>query len=1200
MVNRICIRLLLALGLIALVAPVSQGQYGFTNVDAESITMMAGDLKLTSWVYYNGSDAPTGAYFANFPGTTTNSVTGTITLPRQLAAGTYRLFLEGIDYDQGKSATVAIGTNPAVQLPLNDRDVSMWWSEAAILTVTTPSNLLQITINRNTATNTPDQKYLFKGFYITSNPLEVVDKTGMAIKLVLPTVMDDSTPVKGNLIPDGGFESGVNGWGYNGSRSYPVSAARDTTVAYEGQSSIKIPIHHTANDYGDNMSINSRVYRLKPNKKYSVSAWVKTLPGQRVAILLGLQNTYVPGAGNPPQTQIAAFIYATEEWQRVTATGYALDYPSTDFYLTLFSNELNPTGYLWVDAVQLEEGDVTPYAPSSPISAAVAMAPAGNIFYSNEAIQATLSARNLTTTAANATFRYEVYDFMNRLVLNRTQALSIAGGASVQLPISLSTGKMGEFRVFYWIDGMANTEGEVVYSVVPKPPILGVDTASYLGIHPNYIDAQLAVLQRMGIKWARAMSPSGFFRWSVVEPVEGQIAWYDEQINKALQYGISTLGTIGTNNYWPAWADNGGLPDLDKWQKFVGDLALHYKTNVQYWEIWNEPGFTPDFYAKMLKRAVDAIEVNNPNAKIVGMGGQPRSAVLKVIEQLELQFPTWDWKTHIDVLSMHGYPDGEPPENFPDIIAKYNVAVWNTETGAWDRGSLFGVNSTFVTWGKNLWPYADGRQFYEGGIGTSESVVKNFLRTVASKLTGYYYYDSRSAASPMYLAGHPTITEWDGSVRAKGIAYAIAGSLVDKSVGMGNVAVDAQSVFLLFDKPGAPIAALYSADKRPRQVTLPLTSSQFQVLDMMGNVIGISGSIIPYGRLPVYVRGIGITTDVLKSALQTGAVVMRGDSQAPNVAILDWPRTALLAGNFRVRFVATDDTSYPNIGEVNQEASSAPNTPEPDALQYSYILTGGPTATWSPWSSKTYVDYTNIANGTYTFSVKAKDAVGNESVAVSRSVVVGSITPIPIPVPTLTSITPISSEVNNTLSVNVAGSNFISGGTSLSVSGTGVAVSNVAVVNPAQLTATFTIASGAPAGIRQATVTTVGGTSTGVSFTLTGPPPVTDTIPPVPGNFGSVASSVTANTLRISWVAGTDNVTPQGNLMYAVYLSRSPISSLAQAKSATKVMDYTANVTNFQVTGLSAGTFYYAAVIVRDAAGNETMYQVAKRKTANH
>lgn len=54
------------------------------------------------------------------------------------------------------------------------------------------------------------------------------------------------------------------------------------------------------------------------------------------------------------------------------------------------------------------------------------------------------------------------------------------------------------------------------------------------------------------------------------------------------------------------------------------------------------------------------------------------------------------------------------------------------------------------------------------------------------------------------------------------------------------------------------------------------------------------------------------------------------------------------------------------------------------AVQYSYRLKGFDND-WSAWAEKTEKDYTNLSHGSYTFEVKAKDNLGNESVPVSYS-----------------------------------------------------------------------------------------------------------------------------------------------------------------------------------------------------------------------
>src|SRR5262249_30899512 len=140
--------------------------------------------------------------------------------------------------------------------------------------------------------------------------------------------------------------------------------------------------------------------------------------------------------------------------------------------------------------------------------------------------------------------------------------------------------------------------------------------------------------------------------------------------------------------------------------------------------------------------------------------------------------------------------------------------------------------------------------------------------------------------------------EYDGTVRAKGIAYTIAGSLIDHSMGLGNAASDPNSYFLVFDKASGPVAALFSADRKPRQVTFGLNSSQFQVLDMMGNPLMATGTTVAYGRIPVYLKGIGITAATLKAALQAGVIAMGTDAAAPNVSISDAPRGPIAANIF--------------------------------------------------------------------------------------------------------------------------------------------------------------------------------------------------------------------------------------------------------------------------------------------------------------
>jgi hypothetical protein len=965
-------------------SPLRSGEWGYAHADADGVTLMAGALKLggqAGWAYYNGGDAPEGAYFGRLPGGAT-SLVATVKLPQPLAAGRYYLFVKGVDYDERKSLRASLGGDASAPVLVDDRDGNGLWSGPAVIDAASPADVLRITLLRNLR----EGRFVFKGLYLTRNDKITVTREDEALTLVRPTVMDDSAPIKGNLVSDGGFEAGIDAsWGFEGNREGLPS--RDLAEAAEGRASLRVSIDGAANVSGRHLSLVSRIYALKPNKKYTLSMWLKTSAGRTATAAIGLRNAYQPPAGFPPRAAFGASAQVSDRWQRWSATGYALAYPGSDYHITIMANEV-PGASLWIDGVQLEEGDLGDYAPAAAVSTQVVIeSQPGNVFYEDEPIAGALVAANASPSPATVDVRTEIYDHLNRLVRQGSRSVEVPARSTRQIPVPLSVGKRGIFRLVSWVEGQATSERELIYSVIPRPRVAGADPSSYLGIHPNYTDAQLTLIQKLGIKWARALSPSGFFRWSVVEPVEGQFVWHDAELRRAAEHGITTMGTIGTNNFWPAWADRGGLPDLAKWETFVGKLASHYRPWVRHWEIWNEPHFSPDFYAQMLKRAADAIEASNPEARIVAMGGVPLRYMQSVIAALEKQYPEWDWKRHFAVLSTHDYPNGVPPEGFKaPIIDARRIPVWNTETGAWDLGFYQGEASNFSAPGRALWPCRSASRYYNGMVGAPNLLVQNFLRTIASGQTKYFYYDSRVAASPAYPRAHPTILEYDGTVRVKGILYAIAGSLIDHATGLGNAVSGRNSYLLVFDTAAGPLAALFSSDYKPRQITLDLNPSQFQVLDVMGNPVP-SGATVAYGRLPVYLRGIGLTAESLKAALQRGTIAPRADTAAPNLSISAGPRGPVAGGAFRLRWIAIDEVSYPNLGEINPESNAPSDVPNPEALLYSYRL-AGTTDAWSPWRGETTADFSLIPPGTYTFEVKAKDEAGNVSPVAPRTIVV--------------------------------------------------------------------------------------------------------------------------------------------------------------------------------------------------------------------
>src|SRR4051812_34793348 len=106
--------------------------------------------------------------------------------------------------------------------------------------------------------------------------------------------------------------------------------------------------------------------------------------------------------------------------------------------------------------------------------------------------------------------------------------------------------------------------------------------------------------------------------------------------------------------------------------------------------------------------------------------------------------------------------------------------------------------------------------------------------------------------------------------------------------------------------------------------------------------------------------------------------------------------------------------------------------------------------------------------------------------------------------PTLVSISPSTATVGATIPVVLTGTNFVSGSTTVAISGTGVTASNVVVTSPTSLSATLTLAATASTGARTATVTNGAGTSGEQSFTVAAAPrPTVTAVSPASAGVGT-------------------------------------------------------------------------------------------------
>jgi hypothetical protein len=142
------------------------------------------------------------------------------------------------------------------------------------------------------------------------------------------------------------------------------------------------------------------------------------------------------------------------------------------------------------------------------------------------------------------------------------------------------------------------------------------------------------------------------------------------------------------------------------------------------------------------------------------------------------------------------------------------------------------------------------------------------------------------------------------------------------------------------------------------------------------------------------------------------------------------------------------------------------------------------------------------------FTVDAAAAFASHNVTVTTAggpsgAVVFNVVP---GVPGVTGLNPQGAQQGEAPTVTITGSGFVTGATSVSVGGGGITVSNVNVQSSTSMTVTLTIDPEATPGSHPLTVTTAGGTSSPINFTVNAAVPTLSGISPASGTRGTSVS----------------------------------------------------------------------------------------------
>ena len=531
---------------------------------------------------------------------------------------------------------------------------------------------------------------------------------------------------------------------------------------------------------------------------------------------------------------------------------------------------------VWLDAVSLSPKGAA-FEPASELEAALSTTAFAGIFAPGEPVKVKLEVFG-ATKGYDGRFRVEVRDHRERLVGRQDVPLKAPAGRPVAKEIFLPVRRLGAFRADVFAEGAERPLASMVFSVIPGPARVAPQESVIGGHFSTASDWQMEVAQRLGYRWTRIHDCSEITHWAASEPEKGKWKFYDGQVARVRAAGLEILGEFLRVPVWATVAEKGTqayalgvgpFRDVGEFEEYVRTVVSHYKAEIHYWEIWNEPygsgfwGGTAEEYAELAKAAARAAKAADPTCTLLAPCTTPYA-------------PEWTEKAlaagaleAADIFSYHGY--GCFVKSQYDRVNEWArregrlLARWNTETGVTARTFYRHVadklDDAYTRW-------IDGVTVEEAVA----QVVKLFALAIASGADRFFYYWTNVETGMCPRMTSMSIYEYDRTIRPHGVAYAIAGTMLDPCRGAGVREFGGGVSCCLLRHGGQAWAVIWARTKAAgRWAELTDLPGGVRLLDVMGNPIAEAKG----GRLrvevtkePVYLVGPGGSEGRLARAVE--------------------------------------------------------------------------------------------------------------------------------------------------------------------------------------------------------------------------------------------------------------------------------------------------------------------------------------------
>ena len=379
-----------------------------------------------------------------------------------------------------------------------------------------------------------------------------------------------------NLITeDSSFETGwlpqfVNEW-------RGVEAVIDPDTAAEGKNSLKIRSFVDCITRGEPIP-------TEPGKTYTFSLYAKAGKAG-VKASLGLVNTW--------KDFQSTNIILNEEWARFS---FAITAKEKSYRLN-FKPEENVVA--WIDAVQFEEGSLTPYSNTKRTGFGIYCPQSYfNLFLSGETVPFCISYYDLDGRGTGSvTVAYRIADFHGKTVEAGDETVTLDKNGRFVKSINIKPEKKGIFTIRAELKqrSVVLKADPTTFAVVNPPVKIKKGVEPFCGVEPSNRRFSRDISEKLGFPWQ-----SHTIHWSTAEREKGVFSWSSDPF-ELKKRGFKVKLMIFFNA--PEWACEKKeaeecrikglscgmlLPRPEELRDFVRAAVLYYGDAVDIWEIGGE------------------------------------------------------------------------------------------------------------------------------------------------------------------------------------------------------------------------------------------------------------------------------------------------------------------------------------------------------------------------------------------------------------------------------------------------------------------------------------------------------------------------------------------------------------------------------------------------------------------------------------